>query len=73
MSVQIIYRHKPTGWKFVTESSSLPVAVVTGDLLFPLSDLPGVTIPLEVFQEFIKNSEEWEIFTNHVIHEGEIG
>ena len=69
MSELTIYSHKKTGWKFVTESSSLPVAQVTGDLLYPLSDLRGITIPLEVFQEQIENSDEWEVSTPPQIHD----
>lgn len=69
MSVRTNYRHKPTGWRFVTESSSLPVAVVTGDLLFPLSDLKAITIPLTVFQDQIKNSDEWEESSVPQVHD----
>lgn len=73
MSELTTYKHKKTGWRFATESSSLPVAVVTGDLLFPLSDLGAITIPLETFQEQIVNSDEWEIFTTPQIHDDGLG
>lgn len=57
---QTIYRHNRTGWIFITEPSGLPVAQVTGDMTFPLSNLNQITIPLEVFQSQISDSDEWE-------------